>query len=723
MIKRKIIGSLLLLALGVSAWSQESHHVSRAWMEALLNGIRNDYARPTIHARNLFHTSIAMYDAWAAYDPTAETYLLGKTHGDFQSEFDPTGLSQNNVKAQQHEAMSYAAYRLTSFRFATAPGQVHAQAYFDSLMNHYGYDIHFNSIDYQSGNPAALGNYLATEIIRYGLQDGANEQNAYTNEYYQPVNEPLVITNPGNPGISDPNRWQPIAFDVYIDQAGNLTSDNIPPFLSPEWGNVHGFSLNPEHATVKTRAGHDYLLYHQLPNPPHLGASDEATAAYQWGFELVALWSGHLSPSDSVMWDISPGGIGNVQHYPDSFQEYKEFYKSDGGEGSTGHDLNPVTEKPYTPQIVPRGDYTRVLAEFWADGPDSETPPGHWFTILNYVMDHPQFAYKMNGKGQEMDPVAYETKSYFTLAAAMHDVAITTWAIKGWYDYIRPVSAIRYMAEKGQCTDDALPNYDPHGLPLIQGQCELVTDSDPLAGESKEHSGKIKIKTWRGPNYISNPETDHAEVGWILAENWWPYQRPTFVTPPFAGYISGHSTYSRAAAEVLTWLTGSRYFPGGLGEFHAPKNEFLVFEEGPSVDVTLQWATYQDASDQCSLSRIYGGIHPPADDIPGRILGAELAGEVCALAEKYFINNLPLIAEARIEQSIQIFPNPVLQGNKVQITSNETIRHIEVFSSNGQLVLHTNANVNTAYLTTEPFQQGIYYIRVNGRDSFRMIIQ
>ena len=49
--------------------------------------------------------------------------------------------------------------------------------------------------------------------------------------------------------------------------------------------------------------------------------------------------------------------------------------------------MNPKTGMPYESQIVPRGDYTRVLAEFWADGPDSETPPGHWFTILNYVND------------------------------------------------------------------------------------------------------------------------------------------------------------------------------------------------------------------------------------------------------------------------------------------------------------------------------------------------
>jgi hypothetical protein len=65
-------------------------------------------------------------------------------------------------------------------------------------------------------------------------------------------------------------------------------------------------------------------------------------------------------------------------------------------------------------------------------------------------------------------------------------------------------------------------------------------------------------------------------------------------------------------------------------------NEFLVFEDGPSVDLTLQWATYRDASDQTSLSRIWGGIHPPADDIPGRLIGIEIANDVFDLAESIF---------------------------------------------------------------------------------------
>ena len=173
---------------------------------------------------------------------------------------------------------------------------------------------------------------------------------------------------------------------------------------------------------------------------------------------------------------------------------------------------------------------------------------------------------------------------------------------------------------------------------------ELEFDSDDMsveyAGGSAEHVGKIKVKAWRGTNFVADPTANTAGVDWILAERWVPYQRPTFVTPPFAGYVSGHSTFSRAAAEVLTALTGSEFFRGGMSEFEIPANGFLVFERGPSVDMTLQWATYRDAADQTSLSRIWGGIHPPADDIPGRLVGEKIGQGAFAHARDCF-NGIP----------------------------------------------------------------------------------
>jgi hypothetical protein len=252
------------------------------------------------------------------------------------------------------------------------------------------------------------------------------------------------------------------------------------------------------------------------------------------------------------------------------------------------------------------------------------------------VTKHPLLERRWGGTGPELGPLEWDVKGYFAIGGAMHDVAICAWGIKGWYDSIRPVSAIRAMADRGQSSDPSGPSYDPDGMPLVPGHIELIQAGDPLAGANNENVGKIKVYAWRGPTYVTNPATEQSHAGWILGSEWWPYQRPTFVTPPFPGYISGHSTYSRAAAEVLTAITGDEYFPGGMSQFEIRKNEFLVFEEGPSVDLTFQWATYRDAAEQSSLSRIWGGIHPPVDDIPGRVIGAKIGNEAFALASDYY---------------------------------------------------------------------------------------
>ena len=51
------------------------HSVARIWDETLLDAIRLDLPKPPVHARNLFHLSVAMWDAWAAYDDRAIGYV------------------------------------------------------------------------------------------------------------------------------------------------------------------------------------------------------------------------------------------------------------------------------------------------------------------------------------------------------------------------------------------------------------------------------------------------------------------------------------------------------------------------------------------------------------------------------------------------------------------------------------------------------------------------
>lgn len=611
--------------------------VAQMWNEVLLESIRKDRARPPMHARNLFHTSAAMYDAWAVYTPRGSgvaTYLLGKTLGGFSCPLTSELISQD-LQQDRERALSFAMYRLLIQRFAQSPGyQTTTLLKANALMTELGYDPANTVTDYTKG-AAELGNYIADCYIRYGLQDGSNEANSFNNKYYQPLNPPLAPTLSGNPTILDLDRWQPLTLDVFIDQGGNVIVGGFPPFLGAEWGNVAPFALTDADKTLYRRDAVDYPVYHDPGAPP--SSKNEWADEFAWSFALVAKWSSHLDTADGVMIDISPASIGNAGALPSDWIGLRSFYDADqGGDTSRGHALNPVTQLPYAPQIVPRGDYTRVLAEFWADGPNSETPPGHWFHILNQVNHHPLLKKRWRGQGEVLGSLEWDVKAYFALGGAMHDAAISAWGAKGWYDYVRPISVIRAMAGYGQRSNSQLPHYHPKGFVLEPGFIELVQPNDPLAGVNGINVNKIKIRAWRGPLAVKNQATDTGGVGWVLGESWWPYQRASFVTPPFGGYVSGHSTFSRAAAEVMTELTGDEYFPGGMSDFKIKAHDYLVFEDGPSLDMSLQWATYRDAADQCSLSRIWGGIHPPMDDIPGRKMGANIGQAAIAHAERYF---------------------------------------------------------------------------------------
>ena len=402
--------------------------IARRWNELLLESIRRDFARPTVHARNLFHIAIAMYDVWAAFDKEAKPFFLGNTVGNYTCNFSGIEIP-DNIESARNEAISYASYRLLNHRFKKSPGAVvmlNAYNYF--MTNGLGYDPDFTSTDYSSGSPAALGNYIAEQLIQFGLEDGSNEQNDYINKYYQPINDPLIVDSPGKPTLINPNNWQPLTLSTFIDQSGNEIPGSTPDFLSPEWGEVIPFALKKEQVSNHIREGKNYKIYNDPGEPVEIireGASG-LSDPYKWGFAMVSVWSSHLDPNDGVMIDISPGSIGNtkLEEFPKTFEEYQQYYNFyDGGDMGIGHDLNPVTGKSYEPQIVPRGDYARVLAEFWADGPDSETPPGHWFTILNYVSDHPLTEKKFSGKSQVLNDLEWDVKCYLSLAGAMHDCA------------------------------------------------------------------------------------------------------------------------------------------------------------------------------------------------------------------------------------------------------------------------------------------------------------
>jgi hypothetical protein len=332
--------------------------------------------------------------------------------------------------------------------------------------------------------------------------------------------------------------------------------------------------------------------------------------------------SAQLDPADGVRIDIGPGALGG-----------NPLGTNDGH----GHPTNPANGQAYATDSVLAADYLRAIAEFWADGPSSETPPGHWNTIANAVEDGTGFTARFAGTGPVLDRLEWDVKTYFALNGAEHDAAIAAWGLKRAYDSVRPISMIRYMGGKGQSSDPQGASYDPQGLPLVPGLVEVVTAESSAPGQRHAglaaHVGEVVVRAWRGNP--ADPKTTTSGVGWIRAVEWVPYQRPTFVTPAFAGWVSGHSTFSRAGAEVLTAITGSEYFPGGKWQWTVPAGT-LRHEKGPTADVTLEWATFFDAADQAGISRLYGGIHIPEDDFAGRQIGSTVGKGAWTLAQRYF---------------------------------------------------------------------------------------
>jgi hypothetical protein len=561
--------------------------VARVWNEALLDAIRRDVPAPTVHARNLFHVAAGMWDAWAAYDPAADGYVVDEKQ------------RADDARRAREAAMSYAAYRILLQRYSLAAGLEETFADLEGTMEALCYRPGYTSTEGDS--PAALGNRIAAAVLARGRADGSLEAQRYANPDYRPVNDPLVVGAEGAP-MRDPSRWQPLALERQIAQNGLPVPGRVQTFIGSHWGRVRGFALP---------AGRDGLPI-DPGAPPRL---DESPQAFRRAALEVIRYTAGLDARDGATLDVGPGARGG-----------SSLGRNDG----SGHARNPATGRPYAPNRVVRGDFARALAEFWADGPDSETPPGHWNAVANEASDAAGPALRIGGRGEAVDRLEWDVKLLFALNGALHDAAVAAWGVKAHYDSARPISMVRHLGANGQSTDPDGPAYHPEGLPLAPGLVEVVTRSSSRPGARHAalagHVGEVAVKGWLGPE---------RGVGWTRAVDWVPYQRPTFVTPAFAGYVSGHSTFSRAAGEVLTAFTGSEFFPGGLLAWPVRPGD-LRNERGPSRPLTLQWATYFDAADDAGISRLYGGIHISADDLAGRRIGAACGRQAWALAARYF---------------------------------------------------------------------------------------
>ncbi len=214
-------------------------------------------------------------------------------------------------------------------------------------------------------------------------------------------------------------------------------------------------------------------------------------------------------------------------------------------------------------------DEQKVIAEYWANGPRTELPPGHWQIFGQYV------------SRRDNHGVVDDVKMFFALGNAIFDASIVSWREKTRTDSVRPITAIHFLK----------------------------------AGQM--------VRAWAGPGLGTRL---------IRGEDWQPFQTADFVTPPFPEYISGHSTFSTAGAEVLRRFTGSSRF-GACVNF--PVGSSAV-EPGltPRRPVTLCWNTFKDAADEAGVSRRYGGIHFIPADLDGRETGRRIGSIDFKYAQK-----------------------------------------------------------------------------------------
>ncbi|MEK7256298.1 MAG: vanadium-dependent haloperoxidase, partial [Bacteroidota bacterium] len=181
-------------------------------------------------------------------------------------------------------------------------------------------------------------------------------------------------------------------------------------------------------------------------------------------------------------------------------------------------------------------DERKAITEYWMDGPATETPPGHWFLLS-------QFVSKRDDHG-----IGKDVKLFLALSNALLEASIVAWDTKFHFYTVRPITYIQWL-----------------------------------------YANKT-ITAWGGPKH-DGPKS-------MLGKEWMPYQKAESPTPPFPEFVSGHSTFSSAAAEILKRFTGSDRF----GAEHEVKSLFIQGKDLSAKPVKLHWGTFSEAAAQAGMS-------------------------------------------------------------------------------------------------------------------------
>jgi hypothetical protein len=233
----------------------------------------------------------------------------------------------------------------------------------------------------------------------------------------------------------------------------------------------------------------------------------------------------------------------------------------------------------------------KAIIEFMRDGPQSTSQSGKWLKFGQYV------------SRRDHHNIDRDMKMFFGMAAVGLDAFIASWEAKRFYDSSRPITLIRNLYEGQQ-----------------------------ILGWGGSGKGTVTLN----------------------ARDWRPYSPNNFVTPPFPGYVSGHSTVSGGSAEFLKLFTGSDRFGvkepwviGSLTEQNIPCYLIQRVEGKPvppknlSCKTTIRLPTFTYTAEAAGFSRILGGFHIQADNIAGLKLGRKIARYNWQIIKSYFNGKVP----------------------------------------------------------------------------------
>jgi hypothetical protein len=506
----------------------ENDNVILRWDEQLLSAIRAYPAQtgPTITARALGVLHTATYDAWAAYDPTAK---VTRPDG-------PAQQANANTLANKRAAISYAAARVLNDLFPVPP----------VCSSPPSPPTPFCPIP-PSTNPPSPG-YQTPDTLLVSLGYPVNTTPAAPTDT---AATPAGVGNLAAKAVLDFRHGDGSnQLNGYADTTGYTPAN--------QWNHVNDrWRWQP--LCVLTPAG---VAAGKPPvRDPSLSCPDTTPPTY---YALQA----PLTPQ----W-------GKVTAFSLAASQYRVTGPPRNANGTCCTTTEIVTAVNDTSNL---SDSSKTRAEYWADGPKSEFPPGHTAVFAQALS---------RKKGHSLDT---DVKLFFLVGNAMMDAGIAAWYQKylgTWlgttskYDFVRPITAIReYYKAQGITT---IPN------------------------------------SWKGPN---------QGFGDVPTEQWLPYQALNVVTPPFPEYVSGHSTFTAAGATMLSTFNGSDTFGASVTiKAHSSKFE----SNTPSTDVTLTWPTFSDASNDAGMSRRWGGIHFQTGDYHGRALGRQVAQYVWGTGQNY----------------------------------------------------------------------------------------